>query len=285
MFPEGLLDSALARSLLYGAAMLSFLFVVIASLEARFGGDLTRYRSRNFVTDLTYGMVYIGGVYNLLVYAPIFGAIGLLIPETWHLRALHEMPPVAAFFVYWVLADFLAYWLHRSLHHFPLLWRVHRVHHAQTHITYVTSWRNHILEQLYMNLAMYVPLMILGMPTWYWLPLALAQYVFEGLQHADLEWRFGKLYPVFVSPVFHAIHHAPERARHDGNYGKILSVWDHLFGTVSAGPRPERYGLNGPQMPVSFWGTLVAPFRPLEPAQTRPSPVGGAVESPPAAGG
>jgi sterol desaturase/sphingolipid hydroxylase (fatty acid hydroxylase superfamily) len=273
MFPEDLADWAPLRSLVYGAAMLAFLFVVVASLEARFGGDMRRYRTRGFLTDLAYGIVYLGGIYQLLVFAPIFTAIALVIPDTWHLRALQALPPLAGFLIYWVVADFIAYWLHRSMHHVPLLWRVHRVHHAQTSITFVTSWRNHILEQLYFNLMMYVPLMILGMPKWYWLPVMLLQYVFEALQHADLKWRYGRLYPVFVSPVFHAIHHAPERARHDGNYGKIFSAWDHLFGTVSAGPRPERYGLMGQPMPVSFWGTMLAPFHGA--GDRAPEPVSG----------
>jgi sterol desaturase/sphingolipid hydroxylase (fatty acid hydroxylase superfamily) len=74
-----------------------------------------------------------------------------------------------------------------------------------------------------------------------------------------------------VSPGFHLIHHAPDRARHDSNYGKILSIWDYLFGTMSVGERPAQYGLAGVDMPVSFWGTTVAPFvslwqkRPLVP--------------------
>jgi sterol desaturase/sphingolipid hydroxylase (fatty acid hydroxylase superfamily) len=260
MLPDGLLVSTL-KTFLYGAGVLALLFVAVAVLEACFGGDVRRHRSRNFATDLTYGLMYLGGIYNLVVWVPVLYAISLVVPDTWHLNALRELPPVAGFFAYWLIADFLAYWLHRSLHHFPVLWRVHRVHHAQTVITYVTSWRNHVLEQLYMNLMMYVPLMLLGMPTWFWLPIVVAQYLFEALQHADLDWRFGPLFRVFVSPVFHAIHHAPERARHDGNYGKILSLWDHLFGSVSAGPRPARYGLEGPQMPVTFWGSMLAPFR------------------------
>lgn len=261
MFPDGLIVSAL-KTLVFGAGVLAALFVAVVALEMRFGGDVRRHRSRNFATDLAYGLLYLGGIYNLVVWVPVLYAISLVAPETWHLHALRELPPVAGFFAYWLIADFLAYWLHRSLHHFPLLWRVHRVHHAQTVITYVTSWRNHVLEQLYMNLMMYVPLMLLGMPTWFWLPIVVAQYLFEALQHADLDWRYGPFYRVFVSPVFHAIHHSPERARHDGNYGKILSLWDHLFGTVSPGARATRYGLEGPPMPVTFWGTMFSPFRP-----------------------
>ena len=107
---------------------------------------------------------------------------------------------------------------------------------------------------------MFVPLLVLGLPLWYWAPVTVLQYVFEGMQHSDLKWRYGRLYPILVSPVFHAIHHSPDRSRHDSNYGKILSVWDYVFGTMSVGERPARYGVAGTEMPLSFWGTTVAPF-------------------------
>jgi sterol desaturase/sphingolipid hydroxylase (fatty acid hydroxylase superfamily) len=102
--------------------------------------------------------------------------------------------------------------------------------------------------------------MVLGLPLWYWAPAYLVQLGFESVQHSDLRWRYGRLYPVLVSPIFHAIHHSPDRARHDSNYGKILSIWDYLFATISLGERPAQYGLAGVDMPVSFSGTLAAPF-------------------------
>ena len=124
----------------------------------------------------------------------------------------------------------------------------------------MTSFRNHVVEQLVANIVPFVPLMLLGLPLWTWAPLYFAQFVLEGLQHSDIKWRYGRLYAVIVSPVFHAIHHSPDRQRHDSNYGKILGIWDYLFGTISLGERPERYGLAGVSMPVSFSGTLAAPF-------------------------
>jgi sterol desaturase/sphingolipid hydroxylase (fatty acid hydroxylase superfamily) len=261
------------RTLVQGVALIAGLFAVVFVLEAHARRDLRRYLSRPFATDATYAVIYIGGIYSLLVSAPLLALIALALPESWQLRLLDGLPPVAAFFVYWLLADAMQYWLHRWMHANAWLWRVHRVHHSQTVLTFATSWRNHVLEQVYFNLMMFVPLMILGMPKWYWLPVMLLQYVFEALQHAELEWRFGRLYTVFVSPVFHSIHHAPERARHDTNYGKILAVWDRLFGTLSRGERPASYGVAGMSTPVSFWETMAAPFQDLSaPRALEPGP-------------
>src|SRR5262249_40517601 len=180
---------------------------------------------------------------------------------SWRPELLGHLPPLISFLIFWVLSDAIGYWIHRWEHHNPILWCFHSVHHAQTSLTFVTSFRNHLFEQLFINLLMYVPLMLLGMPKWYWAPAMLIQNVFEGLQHSDLKWRYGKLYPILVSPVFHLIHHSPDRARHDSNYGKILSIWDYLFGTISVGERPQRYGLQNDSTPVSFLGTLAQPFR------------------------
>lgn len=254
--------SALVQSLWRCALVFAGLFVVIAALELAAGGDLRRYQTRNFRTDVTYGFFYYGGIYNVLIYAPLVAALTLVIPA-WNFRLLDHVPGPVGFAIYWIVTDLAGYWIHRWYHSDPILWEFHRVHHAQTELTYVTSFRNHAVEQIVSNVLLFVPLLMLGLPLWYWAPLALLQLLFEGLQHADLKWRYGPLYRVLVSPVFHAIHHAPERARHDSNYGKILSLWDHLFGTLSAGERPARYGLFGPPMPVSFTGTTVAPFAAL----------------------
>lgn len=279
MLLDAILASPHLRTLAFGVALLGALFIAVFALEAACAGNLRRYRSRNFVTDLTYAVVYVGGIYGALISAPVLAAITWVVPSAWHLRVLEQLHPALAFAIFWVLSDAIGYWLHRWQHASPTLWRLHSVHHAQTCLTFATSWRNHFLEQLYVNVLMYVPLMLLGFPKWSWLPAMLLQYLFEALQHSDLRWRYGPLYRVLVSPAFHAIHHAPERARHDSNYGKILAVWDGLFGTLSSGERPERFGVAGLSMPVGFLGTLAAPFRsakpPAAPATDGPAPVAG----------
>jgi len=61
----------------------------------------------------------------------------------------------------------------------------------------------------------------------------------EAIQHSHLPWRFGPLYYVFASPMFHSVHHSVSAEHHDRNFGGILSIWDFLFGTaVTAAQRP-----------------------------------------------
>ncbi len=252
-------DQPLAKSLWFAVKIFSVVFVVIFVLEMVSGGNPRRYCTRNFRTDMAYGIFYAGGPYNLLFYGPIIAALTFVVPA-WNFRLLNYVPGPVGFVMYWIIVDALGYWIHRLYHHNPILWEFHKVHHAQTELTFVTSWRNHLVEQIASNVLMFIPLMVLGLPLWFWAPVTVMQYVFEGMQHSDIKWRFGKLYPILVSPAFHALHHAPDRVRHDSNYGKLLSIWDYLFGTMSVGERPARYGLIGVDMPVSFFGTMAAPF-------------------------
>jgi sterol desaturase/sphingolipid hydroxylase (fatty acid hydroxylase superfamily) len=287
MTPDALLAADLSRLLAefpllrtfgYAVALMGALFLIILCVEAFSGGDIRRYRSRPFVTDITYALIYQGGIYATLLQAPVFAVVALVVPS-WNLDLLSNLPGPIGFLVYFVAADAIGYWIHRWQHRSPILWCFHSVHHSQTCLTFATSWRNHLAEQLFVNLLMHVPLMVLGMPKWYWAPVMLVQYVLEGLQHSDLNWRYGRLYPVLVSPVFHAIHHSPERARHDANYGKILSVWDRLFGTLTTGERPARYGVAGMPTPVSFWATFMAPFGQLKGRMLRQPPISGVIRT------
>src|SRR6266511_997254 len=41
--------------------------------------------------------------------------------------------------------ELISYWFHRALHTFPILWRLHAVHHSDTEVDFTTTYRNHPL--------------------------------------------------------------------------------------------------------------------------------------------
>ena len=59
---------------------------------------------------------------------------------------------------------FAAYWAHRITHQTPLLWRLHRVHHADNAVDLSTSFRNHPLELIITLPVSAVVVLIVGMP-------------------------------------------------------------------------------------------------------------------------
>ena len=248
-----------ARALVVAAAM----FVFIAWFEHRAGRDMRRYLRRAFAFDLLYFVFYQGGTWAML-FASLVGtwAEPWLQQFQWHL--IEPLPAWAQAIAYWTAADFLAYWVHRTQHRFSALWAFHSLHHATEHLTFASSYRNHPAEQLMVSVVLLVPLTMLGMSPSLWFPFWLLMQLFEGLKHSQVDWTYGRLGSVFVSPRFHQVHHAPERQRHDGNYAAIFSVWDRLFGTAAADQTPpQRYGIEGVSEPLTVRDQLMLPFRVL----------------------
>jgi len=222
-----------------------------------------RYRSRAFLNDVCYTLFYRGQFFTVFIMAWITAA---LVPHTgWaKLNLISYVPRWAAYIVWWIVVDFLAYWIHRLQHRSRFLWAFHSVHHAPEQMTSLTSYRLHVVEQVIASLLMFIPALALGIPPQAWLPIVILQNFLEAIQHADLDWRFGRLYPFLVSPVFHAFHHSAARRHYDRNFAKILSVWDVMFGTAVIGEeRPRVYGVHGLRIEESLIDQFLSPFRQL----------------------
>lgn len=160
------------------------------------------------------------------------------------LFGLLDWPAWLAIPVAVLLLDLAIYWQHRLMHAWPLLWRLHRVHHCDTAFDVTTGVRFHPIE-IALSMGFKLALItLLG-------PHPLAVLLFEVLlslgalfTHTDIAlWRGldRRLRWVFVTPSMHRIHHSTRRAETDSNFGFHLSTWDRLFGSYRAAPaRDER---------------------------------------------
>jgi sterol desaturase/sphingolipid hydroxylase (fatty acid hydroxylase superfamily) len=147
-----------------------------------------------------------------------------------------------------LLALDLAIWAqHLASHKIPLLWRLHRVHHADRDIDVTTAVRFHPIEiGLSMLWKIAVVLAIGAAP--------LAVFLFEVtlnacamFNHANIAlpaWLDGLLRLFVVTPDMHRVHHSVLRREHDSNYGFNLSLWDRLFRTYTAEPEGGQYGMK-----------------------------------------
>ncbi len=253
---------ALARSLGSAVLILFGFFLFFYLLERRSGGDTSRYRSASFWHDVVYALFYRGGIYQAIVGTAIASLLGPF--AVLRLPIFDGWPLPATAVAFWILSDFLGYWVHRLQHRVRFLWAFHRVHHAPERLTFLTSYRIHPVEQLLTSLVLFVPLLVLGVPQQAWLPLVVVSSVLEFAQHSDLPWRFGRLYSVVVGPVFHAVHHSIDPRHHHSNFGKILGTWDTAFGTLhTPHSRPHVFGLGTRTLPETLASQLVTPFRQL----------------------
>jgi sterol desaturase/sphingolipid hydroxylase (fatty acid hydroxylase superfamily) len=180
------------------------------------------------------------------------------------------VPPVMAGILAFVILDFAVWLEHVVSHKWPWLWRIHRVHHADTGFDVTTALRFHPLEILLSMLWKVSVVALLGAPV---LAVLLFEIVLNAsamFNHANLRlpgWLDRALRPLIVTPDMHRVHHSQWRPETDSNYGFNLSIWDRLFATYRAEPREPMeqlsIGISGiDKEPASRLGWLLAlPFR------------------------
>ncbi len=151
-----------------------------------------------------------------------------------------------------VLLDLAIYLQHVMYHALPLLWRFHRMHHADVVFDVTTGVRFHPLSVL---LSAAIKLMAVYLIA----PAPLAVMIFEVLlnatslfNHSNLAIPAGverALRRVVVTPDMHRVHHSSDPAEMNHNFGFNFPWWDRLFGTYLAQPalghERMRIGLPG----------------------------------------
>lgn len=202
----------------------------------------------------------------LLMPALAVGAAMDAAAQGWGLFHLLDAPSWIEFVLAVLMLD-LAIWVqHWLTHRVPLLWRFHRVHHADRDFDVTTAVRFHPVEIAASMLLKIGLIYALG-------PAAVAVLVFEVLlngtslfNHANLALPRGVdrvVRMVLVTPDMHRVHHSTARMEHDSNYGFALSVWDRMFGTYT--PRGQdgmKVGLEWQdERPTRLGWSLMLPFR------------------------
>ena len=176
---------------------------------------------------------------RLLVPVTAVGVAAVAGAHGWGLFAMLGLPAWAAILIGVIALDLVIYSQHVVFHHVPVLWRLHRMHHADIDIDVTTGVRFHPLEILLSLAIKLAAVAALGVP-------ALAVLIFEVLLNATSMFNHSNvalppwLEPlarwIVVTPQMHQVHHSIERAETDSNFGFNLPWWDRLFGTYRAKP-------------------------------------------------
>ncbi len=162
--------------------------------------------------------------------------------EQWRLGVLSrlEAPQIVAFILGFVVLDLAVYGQHVAMHQVPALWRVHRVHHADTAFDLTTGLRFHPLEILLSQAWKIGVILVVGVPVAAALAFEVVLNASSMFSHADIGLPCGVdrwLRLAIVTPDMHRVHHSVERDERDTNYGFNLALWDRLFATYRAQPR------------------------------------------------
>lgn len=139
-----------------------------------------------------------------------------------------------------VVLDFCTYLAHRLMHHIPLLWPAHRLHHADPLVGVTTTLRQHPVEGLWRFAFIAVPALLMGLPL-----EAVVLYRLISTVNALLEHTNVRVWPpldrmlswLVVTPNMHKVHHSEDPREADTNFGNILSVCDRVLRTFTPSER------------------------------------------------
>ena len=215
------------------------ILVIMALLESAMPRR-TRSVSRTKRWPGNLGMVVLGALAVRLVF-PV-AAVGLaLIAATrgWGLFNEFLLPTWLGIFLSVVLLDLAIYLQHVMFHAVPVLWRVHRMHHADLDFDVTTGVRFHPIEIV---LSMAIKLGVVAALG----PPAIAVLIFEVLLNATSMFNHANLFvpaPIdrvlrrfLVTPDMHRVHHSIVVRETNSNFGFNLPWWDLLMGTYRDQP-------------------------------------------------
>lgn len=227
------------------ALVVLFMLLAWAEVKAARGKRAAGSSDARLITNFGLGMLVL--LVTSLVPAAKVGAAFVAQAQFRGLAEHYAWPWLVALGVFVIADSFTAYWTHRLMHSVPVLWRIHRIHHADSSVDVSTSLRNHPLE-LVVTLPVSIALIVaIGAPPSAVIVSQTIMVAAAMWQHADIDapWSERVLGSWLITPATHRLHHSPERATHDGNYGDLIILWDWLFGTFNRSKGRERVGLDG----------------------------------------
>jgi len=215
-------------------------------------------------TNLFHVLVYELQNVNGILAIPLMGWLfsGGLNAGIWP----RDWPILAQWALAIVLADFGLMYLHYLSHRFPLLWRLHAVHHGVERLYGFNGLVRHPLHQVIDMILATGPLAIAGMPVDVAILLGFSISVQLIVQHSNVAYALGPLRNHLAIGQIHHLHHVNWGTEGDCNFGLFFNIWDRMLGTFH--PEPPRpitandMGIDEiPQFPKSYVDQLVLPWR------------------------
>ena len=203
--------------------------------------------------------------------AAAVGVAALASEQGWGLLNYYSLPLWLSLAISLLVMDFVIYLQHILMHAVPILWRLHRVHHADLDYDVTTGARFHPIEIILSMLIKFVTIVSLG-------PTIVAVVIFEIVLNAMAMFNHANvrlplrmdhvLRQLIVTPDMHRVHHSVDYDEANSNFGFNLAFWDRWFGTYRDQPRAGHeqmiIGIQNYRTPGEVtWihGILWLPFR------------------------
>jgi len=259
-------DEIAIRLTVFGAAFLLFALVEIGAPRRQ----APPARTRRWPTNL--GLMVLGAVLiRIALPLAVVEAGALATDRGWGLLGGAGITTSNFGVVAAVIAlDFAIYAQHVLMHRVPVLWRLHRVHHADPAFDTSTGLRFHPLESLLSAAFKVALVVILGASAVAVVTFEILLNVSSMFNHANLRLPLGVdrvLRRILVTPDMHRVHHSVTPTELNHNFGFALPWWDWLCGTYQAQPAAphETMAIGLPSIAPAraqrLLAMLVEPFR------------------------
>lgn len=156
--------------------------------------------------------------------------------KDWGLFNLIHMPSFVSIILSIAILDFSRYLLHILMHHIPIFWSFHKIHHSDPDYDFTTGFRFHPLEALLGTVNTLTMIFLFGMPIisviiMELLTVAIGFFVHTNIKlPAPLEKTIRFL---IVTPNMHRIHHSITESQTNSNYSIVFPYWDYLGKTYT----------------------------------------------------
>ena len=203
-------------------------------------------RARRWPGNL--GIVVVDAVLvRLLIPVAAVGTAVIASRNGWGLLNIAPWPAWLEVVLGFLILDLAIYGQHWAFHKVPLLWRLHRMHHADLDIDVTTGVRFHPIEILISLFIKIAVILALGIPVVAVILFEVVLNVTSMFNHSNASmpgWLDRALRLFVVTPDMHRVHHSILRRETDSNFGFNLPWWDRLFGTYRAQPEAGHTGMT-----------------------------------------
>ncbi len=170
------------------------------------------------------------GMYNIFFMVTVYITDRIPIPKYFPAEIL-ALPLIAKLVLFYIVEDFVLYWVHRIMHTGPV-WRTHKWHHSPQYMYWLAGVRTTIPHIFLFNLAYIVALPILHpVPPWLIFAISFEHTLRNNWMHMNIAWKSSWLEWIIVTPRYHHIHHSRDPRHYTSNFGSLFTFWDRIFGT------------------------------------------------------
>ena len=234
-------EPAIRLGFFAGIFLLMAIWELYAPRRKRTQTRLTRWPSNIAISFLNTALL------RILIPTAAVGLALVASERGWGLFNIVELPMWVAVVLCILLLDFIIYLQHVIFHAVPILWRFHRMHHADLDIDVTTGARFHPVEII---LSMFIKLGAVAAIG----PPAVAVVVFEVVLNATSMFNHSNvriplaidrvLRMFIVTPDMHRVHHSILPNETNSNFGFNVPWWDRLCGTYQAQPAMGHAGMT-----------------------------------------